>query len=468
MTQSATPLPQSCADDAPQVATRGRNRRWLLVAVAGVLLVALYHVFWHYHLKRFATVRSGVLYRSGQPSELGLWYAQKRYGIRTVLSTRRYRKRLRHGLFDPDPESGQYENDYVASLGIHYLQWPQGDQSCWPWPTPRFFEEVFRLIDEPANHPVLVHCMGGRHRTGTVAALFRLEYDRWPVERVLEEMYGYDFGPPIAIHEHNLRTYWPRPRPDASTGLQLIEWFWPRLSTAEGEGNASAPRDYEQLVYVLRQYGDAAKLTDAVRTYLDREGPFGLELAHRLIDTPDGALARFASKVAVEQLDDAEADFDRLATAAAIIADFGSPDEQQRLLEMLAHLAAPATTVSQADQQRYEALVTGVTNRYTINRIPYWRPLLDDRRNRILKAATAYRYCDTAVARLSATIDRNMVEFVGEGGGVRWDRGREEAIGWLDEHPEYLQLRPLVLPGEMDPVRPDPGHPTAAAPPSHQ
>ena len=59
-----------------------------------------------------------------------------------------------------------------------------GKEWCWPWFTPWQFDEFFKLLDDPANLPLAVHCMGGRHRTGTFSALYRLEYDGWPIERV--------------------------------------------------------------------------------------------------------------------------------------------------------------------------------------------------------------------------------------------------------------------------------------------
>ena len=71
--------------------------------------------------------------------------------------------------------------------------------------------------------------MGGRHRTGTISALFRLEYDRWPVERVLAEMYSFKFGEGTPMQEYNLRTYLPRPHPN--------EAAWQTLRDGVGAAN---------------------------------------------------------------------------------------------------------------------------------------------------------------------------------------------------------------------------------------
>ncbi len=72
-----------------------------------------------------------------------------------------------------------------------------GARSVLAWVSPWQFEEFYRLFDNPDNFPIAIHCVSGRHRTGTIAALFRLEYDRWSIDHVLSEMYSFSFGPPI-------------------------------------------------------------------------------------------------------------------------------------------------------------------------------------------------------------------------------------------------------------------------------
>jgi len=427
---------------------RWRNGRRLLIGlVLTALAIAAYQAFWHDHLKRFNVVRPGVLYRTGQPTELGLRYARIRYKMQTDLNTRRYRKRLRRGLFDPGKPSGDYEADYATRLGMNYVQWPQGDQRCWPWPTPWFHEALFKLFDDPANYPVLVHCMGGRHRTGTVAALFRLEYDRWPVERVLDELYSYSFGDPIPIHDHNLRTYLPRPRPGRPAWRRLLAFFGP-LARAPGK---SEPGTYEQLVFGLRNHPRPGQVADALEDYLDADEPFAVELAQRLIDAPDHPAASTATRHATRALHQTDVPHSTWSMSAALVADFGTFDEQKQLLDLLA-----SADRDSAPSARYEAIVSGVTNRYTPNRVPYLRPLLDDDRHRPTRAAARYRYCDNGVARLSVIINQNLVEYPGPNGGILWDRGRDDARQWFDEHPAMAALRTLEPPTGREAVQASP------------
>src|SRR5262249_35695470 len=45
-----------------------------------------------------------------------------------------------------------------------------------------------KILDDPANHPVLIHCFAGVHRTGAYCAIFRMEYQGWSFADALAEM----------------------------------------------------------------------------------------------------------------------------------------------------------------------------------------------------------------------------------------------------------------------------------------
>jgi hypothetical protein len=419
-------------------------RRKLIVrsTLAIVLLCVTLAVGRYHHLKRHQEVHPGMLHRTGQPTELGIWYLVRVKGVKTVLSTQLYDMRLRRGLIDPGEPSGERESAYVRQLGAQPRQWPMGKEACWPWLTPWQFEQFFKLFDDPDNLPVAVHCAGGRHRTGTVAALFRLEYDRWSPEQALRELHSFEFGRAVAVQEHNLRTYLPRPWPSQT------EW-----QTLCGELANKLPgqpaRDYEELVRRLRADLSSPEVQSAVREYLAGGRPFSICLAQRLVEEPGDPLCAPAASLADQVMGDDPAQPHDWSMAAALIADFGSAEQQRRLLALIE--SEPRTSPPTA---RYQAIVAGVTNRYTPNRIPYLRPLLDDQRPRPAAAAARYRYCDTAVVHLSSTIDQNLL--VSPQGLEDWEGGRRRARDWFDARRDHLpltQLRPAmgdnpVLPGD--------------------
>lgn len=417
------------------------RRVWILRSLALGCFAALcfggYLLFWRYHAKRYQVVRDGFFYRVAQPTELSLRYLIEDQRVRTVISLQLYRPTLKQGLYDPGRPSGQTEGDFVRKLGAQYLEWPQGQEKCWPWPTPWMFEEFFRVLDDPANRPVVVHCMGGRHRTGTLAALFRLEYDRWSAEKTLAEMYGFQFGGAIALHEHNIRTYLPRPHPSPQDWQHLLAYWRPLLKE-----RGIAVGDYEELVWKLRELDHDPSVQQAIARYLEAESPMAICLAQRLITQPGEPLAAVAAEQAsrcVERDGQTSSDW---AMAAAIVADLGTSEQQRQLLSILENERRDAPPTP-----RYQAVAAGVTNRYTANRIAYLRPLLMDSRPRPEPQAARYRYCDTAMARLSVIIDSNMMEQGSPPAGMTdWQYACQLAREWIDRHSDEAKLSELIPP----------------------
>jgi hypothetical protein len=376
-----------------------------------------------FHLRRLDVVKEGMLYRSGQPTAAGIAHlADQR--VTTVVSLRREDAPLRFGLCDVLEDNGPRESIFVNRIGARHQHWPMGRTAFWPFFSGKQFEQFFKLIDDPANFPLAVHCIGGRHRTGTFVALYRMEYDRWDVERTMREMYSFEFGAPVPVQEHNLRTYLPRPLPSPEQ--------WTSLLAALGH-LLGQPADYATFVRRLRGARGNATVEAALTAYLEDARPFALCLAPRVIDTPDDPCAPLACDLAAACLCEPDAPAVDWAIAAAFVADFGDPGQQQALLNILEN--KPRRGPPSA---RYQAVVRGVTNRYTSNRIAFLKPLLLDERARaepeaVLEIAgrrRRSRYCDTAVARLCTILDLYCV--MGPGS---WDECGAQFIAWFDQHP---------------------------------
>jgi hypothetical protein len=275
-----------------------------------------------------------------------------------------------------------------------------------------------------------MHCSGGRHRTGTLAALYRLEYDRWPIEQVLDEMYSFSFGRPIPLQEYNLRSYVPRPRPDSRQWQALLSAF------ADPRG-APPPADYESLVRRLRQACRTAAGRRALASYLKRDGAFALPLAQRLVNDPGQPLADAAADKAAECLACQHAAPQDWQSAAALVADFGTPEQQARLLEIL-KAEGSARTVS----PRYAAVVSGINNRYTRNRLPFLRVLLEDTRWCSQPSLRDCRFCDVAVVHIAAIANQPFMGDAAE--RAAWNLARGQIRQWFARHAEAAQLSRLI------------------------
>jgi protein tyrosine/serine phosphatase len=115
-------------------------------------------------------------YRGSQPT--GEEFAQlKALGIKTVIDLRR------------DSEHGVTEQ--VQRLGMHYINIPLRSSKPASDEQTTYF---LKLVNDPQNWPVYVHCKGGRHRTGALTAVYRMTHDGWTADRAFEEMKQYDFN----------------------------------------------------------------------------------------------------------------------------------------------------------------------------------------------------------------------------------------------------------------------------------
>ena len=88
---------------------------------------------------------------------------------------------------DADPG----ERAMAGAAGIGYFQIPMTTHQP---PTAAQLTEFMRIVNDPANQPVDVHCVGGRHRTGVMTAAYRMSEEGWTADRAFKEMKDFKFG----------------------------------------------------------------------------------------------------------------------------------------------------------------------------------------------------------------------------------------------------------------------------------
>jgi len=116
-------------------------------------------------------------YRGAQPK--GTDYADlAALGVKVLIN-----------LTSDDADSS--EKAMVERAGMHYFQIPMTTHQT---PTPAQLDEFMKIVTEPANQPVFVHCVGGRHRTGVMTAVYRIVHDGWDPGQAFAEMKQYKFG----------------------------------------------------------------------------------------------------------------------------------------------------------------------------------------------------------------------------------------------------------------------------------
>ena len=79
-------------------------------------------------------------------------------------------------------------------------------------PSQEQLAQFFKIVNDPANQPVYVHCVGGKHRTGVMTAVYRMIDEGWSAEKAFSEMKQYKFGADFLHAEFKAFVYAFRPR----------------------------------------------------------------------------------------------------------------------------------------------------------------------------------------------------------------------------------------------------------------
>ena len=96
----------------------------------------------------------------------------------------------------------------VERAGMAYVHIPMTTHEP---PTPAKLEQFLSLVNDEASQPVYVHCVGGRHRTGVMTAVYRMIRDRWTADQSFREMKQYGFGADFLHPEFKKFVYGFRP-----------------------------------------------------------------------------------------------------------------------------------------------------------------------------------------------------------------------------------------------------------------
>jgi protein tyrosine/serine phosphatase len=133
---------------------------------------------------------NGNYYRGGQP-EARDYTDLAALGVKTVI--------------DLTSDDGQAnEKTMVEHAGMKYVRIPMTTHDA---PTPAVVAEFMKVVNNPASQPVYVHCVGGRHRTGVMTAIYRMAADGWTADQAFNEMKQYKFGADFLHREFKAFVY---------------------------------------------------------------------------------------------------------------------------------------------------------------------------------------------------------------------------------------------------------------------
>src|SRR5262249_18311305 len=119
-------------------------------------------------------------------------------------------------VIDLTQDGDESEPSLVRRAGMKFFRIPMTTHET---PSAEQVAEFLKLVNDPANQPVYVHCQGGRHRTGVMTAVYRMTNEGWTADRAFEEMKQYKFGADFLHPEFKEFVYAYRPdvRPVVAT-----------------------------------------------------------------------------------------------------------------------------------------------------------------------------------------------------------------------------------------------------------
>lgn len=130
-------------------------------------------------VRNFGVVKAGEVYRSAYLSLPAAQGMRAAFGLKTVVDLR--------GTV-PKKEM-DVRQEMFERAGFTFINIPFDDKTK---PSAALITRAYDLMTDARYFPLIVHCAGGRHRTGGVVAFYRQRHDLWTRTGSYEE--AVDFG----------------------------------------------------------------------------------------------------------------------------------------------------------------------------------------------------------------------------------------------------------------------------------
>lgn len=175
-----------------------KNTKKILFSILAVVLIFVGKYVYDMNINHnFETITEGKVYKSGviPPNEIESYV--KKYHIKSIVDLRF------PGTADlvnnPEvPKELTAEQQAVAKIqGVNYFN--NGSDQV---PKQENLDRFFKIMDNKANYPVLIHCYHGVGRAEMYSALYRIEYEGWSNEearkgvRAIIKWSSFDDGTP--------------------------------------------------------------------------------------------------------------------------------------------------------------------------------------------------------------------------------------------------------------------------------
>ncbi len=126
----------------------------------------------------FHIVSPGV-WRSAQPDSAA-FAKMKIHGLKTIINLR------------GDKANEIEESRISENLDLNFFSFPMDSRVK---QDTGYLREILNVVTDSSNQPVLIHCLGGKDRSGLIVGLYEKEYLNRSFEEIKKEMimYGHDY-----------------------------------------------------------------------------------------------------------------------------------------------------------------------------------------------------------------------------------------------------------------------------------
>ncbi|MFK7031580.1 dual specificity protein phosphatase family protein [Flavobacterium oreochromis] len=177
----------------------------LFITILGSIIGGKYVYDMHLN-HNFETITEGKVYKSGviPPDEIDDYV--KKYKIKSIVDLRF------PGTEDLEnnpevPSELTAEKQAISKIpGVNYYN--NGSDQV---PTKENLQIFYKIMDNPKNYPVLIHCYHGVGRAELYSALYRIEYENWDKDkartstRMLTKYSSFDLGKPKGDFLHSYK-----------------------------------------------------------------------------------------------------------------------------------------------------------------------------------------------------------------------------------------------------------------------
>ena len=177
------------------------KKNLLKIILSVIVIVALFWAksyFYDYKINHnFKVISEGKVYKSGVIPPEDIADFVKEHQIKSIIDLRF--PGTGDDVNNPEiPVELIAEKEAAAKIkGLNYFN--LGSDQV---PKPENLEAFFKVMDNKANYPVLIHCFHGVGRAEMYSAIYRIEYENWDRDearaktRFLTKFSSFDLGKP--------------------------------------------------------------------------------------------------------------------------------------------------------------------------------------------------------------------------------------------------------------------------------